>query len=516
MRIVAPVALALSLLASPVHAQLLNARTEGGLVEGKAEGSIAAFLGIPYGATTAGANRWRMPLPAPHWPGIQKATRFAPDCAQEPPYSPPGGSPWSAEYQPAGTEMSEDCLALNIWTPARKAGDRLPVMVWIHGGGFAGGSGSVPIYDGAALARRGILLVSINYRVGPLGFLAHPALTAEAGSSGNYGLADQIAALGWVQRNIAAFGGDPARVTVAGQSAGSASVHYLLATPEAQGLFQRAIAQSGSGMGLTPPPLAQAEALGEALAKAAGAATLVQLRAPPVEALFRAAHDPSLGPPGPRFRPVQDARILPDPARQRQDIPVLTGLTADEASTNAADWLTSDKQGLAALLARRFDGKASAFAPFYAGETEAEIRASAQALLRDRGIAGMRFWYESRPADAAPVYAYLWSHAEPGPDHGRFGAFHSSEIPYVFGTLDKGDRSFAALDHALSDELGRYWVNFVRSGNPNGAGLVDWPRFDKGVLLHIGEATKAEPAMAADRLELYRAFARQGGALGLF
>lgn len=298
--------------------------TEAGQVAGKPLEGVEAFLGIPYAGDTGGQNRWRAPQPAPKWSGVRQATDFGPDCQQEPPHVPPGGSPWSAEYFPTKA-MSEDCLFVNVWRPTSAAGGTLPVMVWIHGGGFAGGSGSVPLYDGTALARQGIVVVSLNYRVGVFGFLAHPALTQEAGSSGNYGLMDQIAALHWVRDNIRQFGGEPAQVTIAGQSAGAASVHALLASPRAAGLFQRAIAQSGSGMGIPIPPRAAAEAMGEKLLTAAKVNTLDDLRSLPADQVADAAKAPLLGPPGLRFTPIIEPTVLPDPTAQQQDIPVLTG-----------------------------------------------------------------------------------------------------------------------------------------------------------------------------------------------
>jgi para-nitrobenzyl esterase len=487
-------------------AQILRVDTDKGAVAGKAEGAVSAFLGIPYAAATGGPNRWRAPQPAPAWKGVRDATRFGPNCTQEPPYSPPGGTPWTAEYLPSGA-MSEDCLALNVWTPAQGARARLPVMVWIHGGGFLGGSGSVPIYDGRALAARGIVVVTINYRVGVLGFLAHPWLTAEAGASGNYGLMDQVAALRWVRRNIALFGGDPARVTVAGQSAGAASVHYLLAIPASRGLFRQAIAESGSGMGLPVVPLAAAEAQGTRIAAAAGADSLAALRAMPAEQVIRAMRDPRAGPPGTRVQPIRDGRFLVDPAAQRVDVPVLTGLTADENSAGDPAWAAPDATALERAM---FGARATTFAPLY---PPADPR-TARRILRDRGIAAMAGWYARRPRSAAPVYAYLFEHAEPGPDAARFAAFHSSEIPYVFGTLDAADRPFADGDRALSARMGRYWVAFVRNGAP---GLPAWPALSSGDILWFGDgAPQRRPALSPARAAAWRAFAARGGELGLF
>jgi para-nitrobenzyl esterase len=485
--------------ACQASAQDMRVEVETGTVAGKAEGAVSEYLGIPYAASTAGANRWRAPQPAPHWDGVRDATRFAPDCTQEPPYSPPGGTPWTAEYLTSGP-MSEDCLALNVWTPAHRS-TTLPVMVWIHGGGFLGGSGAVPIYAGAALAARGVVVVTINYRVGVLGFLAHRWLTAEAGASGNYGLMDQTAALQWVQRNIARFGGDPARVTVAGQSAGAASVHYLLAAPATTGLFRGAIAESGSGMGLSVLPLPEAEAVGARIATAAGADSLAALRALPAEQVIRAMRNPAVGA---RVQPIRDGRFLADPAAQRSDVPVLTGLTADENSAGDPAWAATDPAG---LLHTMFGARAADFAPLY----PASDPHAARAILRDRGLAALAAWYDRRPRTAAPVYAYLFTHVEPGPDAARFGAFHSSEIPYVFDTLDTAPRPFTREDRDLAARMAAYWVGFVRDGVPAAA----WPALSSGDILEFGQGTR-RALLPPDKAAAWRAFAAQGGKLGLF
>src|SRR5262245_13266464 len=312
--------------ASPCFAQLVQARVTEGALAGKQEGAVAAFLGVPFAAPPVGANRWAPPRPAAKWKGERTADQFAASCQQG--VSPQGFGPWTAEYVVQGP-VSEDCLYVNVWTPAKNAPDRLPVLVWIYGGAFSSGSGSVAIYNGAALAAKGIVVVNVNYRVGVYGFLAHPGLTAEspAHASGNYGLLDQVAGLRWVRDNIAAFGGDPTKVTIAGQSAGAASVHHLIASPLAKGLFVRAIAQSGSGMGLPVPDRATAETVGKQLSAggvgsggAAGSSssgggqplTLAQLRALSTAQLDeRVAKLSGAGQPL-RFGPVVDGLFLPD------------------------------------------------------------------------------------------------------------------------------------------------------------------------------------------------------------
>lgn len=506
--------LALSVGMAAAQQTVPSAMTEVGAVTGSRAAGVEAFLGIPYADDTGGQNRWRAPIPPVSWAGVRDATDFGPDCQQDPPYVPPGGSPWSAEYFPTKA-MSENCLFVNVWRPAKPQDAKLPVMVWIHGGGFSGGSGSVPLYDGSALAKRGIIVVTLNYRVGVFGFLAHPALSKEAGSSGNYGLMDQIAALRWVRNNIANFGGDPSQVTVAGQSAGAASVHALMASPQAEGLFVRAIAQSGSGMGIPMLPLNSAEALGEKLVSAAGAENIEALRRLPAAAVAKAAKDPALGPPGIRFSPIVEGVVLPTPDQQRPGIPVLTGLTSDEGS-NGRDWSLTSSAQLDGLIDRRFGAQAQTFRAFYSGTDGQAATAAAQSLLREQAVASMLAWAAQRTAKAAPVYAYLFRHPQPGTDATRFGTFHSAELPYVFGTLNKSARPFASIDHQIADTMGAYWVNFVRYGNPNGKGLAVWPSLSTGKILTLGDTVSAVEPLEPAKRHAYTAFVEKGGRLSLF
>ncbi|GJG86668.1 carboxylic ester hydrolase [Gemmatimonadetes bacterium T265] len=441
-------------------------RTSAGLLTGTASDRAGgrAYLGVPYAAPPVGPLRWRPPQPAPAWPGMRAADHFAPACVQP---GPAAFGPWTLEFLLRGP-VSEDCLTLNVWTGAgpNRNGAGRPVLVWVHGGGFTGGSGDVPVYDGAALAARGLVVVTLNYRLGALGFLAHPALTAESPehASGDYGLLDQVAALRWVRDNVAAFGGDPARVTVAGQSAGAASVVLLTASPLARGLFQRAVVESGPGglaafgMATTRAitrPLAEAERDGVAFAAALGAAggrapSLAALRALPASAFVAAPGAAgAAAPPRIRFGPVVDGRFLPEPvdavvaAGRQSDVPTLTGINADEGSAS----------------------------PTY-GRSDT-VR------LRDLGLASLHRVLAERARTArTPAYAYLFDRAIPWPEHPEFGAFHTAEVPYVFGTLDALPRPWTAADRRLSATIMAYWVNFVARGDPNGAGLPAWPAFD--------------------------------------
>jgi para-nitrobenzyl esterase len=519
------VAAAFTCLPGFARAQVLETRVEQGALAGTARGRVVAYLGVPFAAPPTGANRWRAPQPAARWDGVRRADAFGANCLQD---RTPGNrlGPWTEEYLISGP-VSEDCLYLNVWTPASRASDKLPVLFWIYGGAFTSGGGDVAVYDGTNLAARGgIVVVNANYRLGLIGFLAHPELSAEGGgSSGNYGLRDQIAALEWVERNIAAFGGDPARVTIAGQSAGAASVHDLILSPLAKGLFHQAIPQSGSGMGLRLPPRTDAEAMGRRLTTAAGA-TVAELRKLTTAELLDVVRKPEVAAalgngPGLRFAPIADGVVVPaDPAAalaagRFNDTPVLTGLTRDEGSAMDPQYRAADAAAYKAALARRYGSFADRFASAYPAERSA---LSNPELSCDRGIAALVFWAEGRrKTSRQPIYGYVFTHVEPGPDAARYGAFHSSEIPYVFDTLDRSPgRTFTELDREVAKRLGAYWANFVKTGDPNGPGLPVWPELDAaGRLMELGgpfAARSLDPA----RLELFREYARSGHEVSLF
>jgi para-nitrobenzyl esterase len=421
-------------------------------------------------------------------------------------------------------KVSEDCLTLNIWTPAHDDGRR-PVLVWIHGGGFNEGSASVPIYRGASLAGRDIVVVTINYRLGLFGFLAHPELTAEAGTGipSNFGLQDQIAALRWVQQNIATFGGDPAQVTIAGQSAGSISVHSLVASPLTQGLFVRAIAESGLPNLIPIQSLAEAERNGELFAHDKGAVSLAKLRSMSAAELVSPA-GASMGAKY-QFGLVVDGKLLPqspiDLMKQGRshDIPMLIGQNADEGSAFPG-YGAGDKPAFQAFMARSFEGEAATFSRFYAGENDTERSQAVKSASRDRGLASMDQWLLLRSkAGKTPVWAYYYSHAEPGPDSAKFGAFHSSEIPYVLSTLDMAPgRNFSFTDRLLNLTMSSYWINFIKSGDPNGDRLMSWPAInaDSPRLMEFGDVVAIRPLLEADKLKAYRGYAIKGGAFSMF
>lgn len=475
-KLLRPAAIVAVLVVQPVRAVPTSpvVSTSAGPVQGSQRLEVQSFLGIPYAASPAGENRWRAPQPPRAWTRVRNATRFGPSCWQA--VAPQGFGPWSQEYVVQG-EVAEDCLLLNVWRPAKA--QRAPVLFWIHGGGFNSGSGSIPIYDGAAFARRGIIVVTINYRVNVFGFLAHPELgTATKGAeSANFGLLDMIAALRWTRDNIARFGGDPGRVTIAGQSAGASAVHDLIASPLARGLFARAIAQSGLPVGRPMTGLATAQQQGLKFALEKGASSLAAIRRLSAETL-----QPSRGANAVRFTPVIDGHVLPlapdaaIEAGRSADIPVLAGFNADEGSSSAT-YPTSDPE-----------------------PERNRWRANLDAWARLRATGGR-----------APTYAYYFSHVSPGPQAGRWRAFHSSEIPYVFGTFSAAPaRGYTDADLKLSETMARYWTNFVRQGDPNGPNLPRWPAYktDSPALITFGDAAVAQPIATPETLRIWRGKAR--------
>lgn len=486
------------------------AHTKLGDVAGIAQGKTDAFLGIRYAAPPTGDLRWRSPQPVTGWKGIRPAQAFGHSCWQA--VAPEGFGPWTHEYVTQG-DISEDCLFLNVWTPARPSTKKLPVLVWIYGGGFNSGSGAIPIYDGRALASRGIVVVNLNYRVGVFGFLAHPDLTKEAqgGPNSNFGLQDMIAALRWVRANIAAFHGDPDRVTIAGQSAGSMAVHDLIASPLAKGLFVRAIGESGLPDPARAPGLAAAEKDGIAFVQSKGATSIAQLRAMPAEELAA-----SKGANAIHFAPVFDGVLLPS-FKPVSHVPMLVGFTADEGSALGQDYGSSDPELLRGLLKASFGAADARFVGFYPAATDAERSESNRQIRRDRGAGALLAWAAHRGPE--PTYAYLWTHVAPGPQAAHWRAFHSSEIPYVFQTFGASpERGFTAADRALSDRISTYWLNFVRTGNPNGAGLPRWPAFNpvEPQIQVIDDVIRAQPLLPPTKLSAMRELIAQDGALSIF
>jgi len=489
--------------ASAFAAQAPVVSTQQGRISGVVQNGADTYLGIPYARPPVGPLRWHAPVRPASWHGVRDGSKFGPNCYQDPPRA---FGPYTPEFL-VDSQGSEDCLYLNVWTPATH-GPAKPVLFWIHGGGFGSGSAAMPIYNGSRLAAKGVVVVGINYRLGVFGFLAHPELTAESPrhTSGNYGLLDMIAALRWVQQNIAQFGGDPRRVTIVGQSAGAGAVNDLLLTPDAKGLFVAGIAESGSGGGGAPPQtLAQAEGQGAAIANKLGAHSLAELRAASAEALLDASRGPPPGgPPGIRMAPVVDGQVLPaaasDPAaRLVSNVPLLTGFNIDEVGLAGRDHKTSQADFEAAVH-KQYGAHADPILTLYDHGSDEEASGSALQLARDRTMGNLVLWAQARARRSGePIYAYVWDHPYPVPDSARWGAFHTSEVPYVFGALDTPDRAFTDQDKQVSDQIQSYWINFMRRGNPNPPGQSSWPRVTAGSaeVMELGDHPGVRPAVSS-------------------
>jgi para-nitrobenzyl esterase len=450
-----------------------QAKVEQGALQGKVENGLAVFKGIPFAAPPVGGLRWRAPQPAEKWDGVKQVTEFAPSPYQ--PANPPSGK-------------SEDCLYLNVWTPAKSPAEKLPVMVWIYGGGFSFGTTADPITHGANLAQKGVVVVSIAYRVGQLGFLAHPDLSAEDPNhvSGNYGLLDQIAGLKWVQKNIEAFGGDPDKVTIFGESAGGISVSMLCASPLAKGLFHGAISQSGGSFGptrVTTYPgenlkgLQQAEAAGLSYAQSTGAVSLAALRELHADSLPM-----GMGMGG--AWPIIDGYVLPDDQYKLyeegnyNDVPVLIGYNSDEGLSFTRE---KSPEEFKANVQKRYGKFADTLLSVYP-VAENSIPKTARDLNRDAAF-GWHTWtwsnLQSQTGDAKVYLYYFDQHPDfpensPRYDH---GSPHGQDIVYVFETIDDKNPEVTSSDIKLSETMSTYWTNFAKYGNPNGEGVPEWPAF---------------------------------------
>jgi carboxylesterase type B len=518
------VTLPLVLAAVPLMAAIdTPVSVSGGRIRGVPgrDSAVMTFKGIPFAAPPVGQRRWKAPEPVLGWEGVRRADSFGASCIQT---IVPERKPWTYEFMTHG-EISEDCLFLNVWTAAASPKERRPVFVYIYGGGFNEGSGAVPVYDGEGLASKGLVVVTFNYRVGVLGFLAHPDLSKERTppASGNYGLLDQIAALRWVQHNIAAFGGDPARVTIAGQSAGGMSVHSLMASPLARGLFHRAIVQSGGssigggGIGLGFRTLADAEADGRTFAAAKGAPSLAALRGTGWEKLSEPLPPPAGGAPAPRLRfsPIVDGHVLPAPIRdivaqgKQHDVPTLTGanvgelggLTASQGAVTVETFVTRARQQYGAM--------ADEFLQLYPASTDEQAAAAQRLSSRELALVSTYLWARERAKTSRTnAYTYLWDHTLPGPDAPRFGAFHTSEVPYVLNTLYMSDRPFTDADRQIAGMMSSYWANFAATGDPNGPGLPRWePVGDRPEVMEVGDRTGPVPlAESASRIAFLEKF----------
>jgi len=503
--ILAGLALALSATAFPASPSS-RVKTRMGEIEGKDDGKVRSFLGIPYAAPPIGDLRWKAPQPAAKWSGVKKVTAFGFHCMQ-------GNVFGDMVFHDPGA--SEDCLTLNVWVPDRHAESKLPVMVWIYGGGFVAGTTSESRQDGYHLAQQGVIVVSMNYRLGIFGFMVHPDLIKESGhnSAGNYGLLDQLAALNWVHDNIAAFGGDPANVTIFGESAGSFSVSAQMASPLAKGLFQKAIGESGAAFshsGLSFDPLSvRADKDAKILNDKLGASTLADLRAIPAEKLLAPFIPPQSQ--GFEFGPDIDGYFLPDSvpnifaAGKQNDIALIAGWNRDEGSFEVA--FAPQKptaETFKATAQKDFGDKATEFLKLYPADTDEHAARSAQDYAGDKFIALSTWaWIEAAvKTGKQPVYRYRFDMA-PFPKDlkaPRLGAYHSAEIEYVFGQLDsKTDVIWSDADRRVSEMMQRYWSNFAKNGNPNGPGMPNWPPYNASDAWPV-MILSAEPSAHKDEL----------------
>jgi para-nitrobenzyl esterase len=524
--------------AAPLPASLV-VKTGSGAVRGTpgADPVIRVFKGIPYAAAPVGPLRWKPPVPAAPWQGVRAADKPGNVCPQP------------ATPQMRGYTMSEDCLNLNVWTAAHP-GQKQPVLVWIYGGGFIEGTGADPQFNGETLARKGVVVVTFNYRTGVLGFLATKELSRESGhnASGNYGLLDDVAALKWVRANIAAFGGDPARVTIAGQSAGAGSVGFMAMSPLARGLFRAGIAESHSRWPSDPDlrflsvshrTLANAEASGEAYAKAHGATALADLRAMPWQTLIEGSAVPDMAvdtgttAKPPLFRPVIDGWVLPRnysqslAARAQNKVTIVTGNNSDEtgaipataiAPLRAANALTRagapqivlTVAGYETFARGKFGKMADEFLRLYPGRTDDEAALAASEAARDNNRITTWLWAgEWIKGTRLPVYNYFWTKAPPGPDAHIRGAYHGAEIPYALGNLQPASRPWTDEDRAVADRASSYWANFIKTGNPNGPGLPVWRKFDPAVpqAMELGHKWAPIPlASSPEKIQFWRRF----------
>jgi para-nitrobenzyl esterase len=497
-------------------------KTDKGVVEGiTASSGIRIFRGIPFAAPPTGELRWKAPQPVKSWTGVRPATGFGANCMQRQVFGDMG-------FRSNGA--SEDCLYLNVWTPAKSASEKLPVLIYFYGGGFQAGDGSEPRYDGEAIARKGVIAVTSNYRLGVFGFLAHPELTKESPqhASGNYALLDQVATIRWVYDNIAALGGDRKKITIAGESAGSIAVSALMASPLSRGMIAGAIGSSGSMMGTLPAvPLAEGEQTGVKFATSMGKDSLAALRAIPANELLAMTGKPGV----PRFPPTVDGYFLPRTpleifqAGEQAHVPLLMGWNSEEQ--NARIFLGQadpTPENYAKAVKDAYGDRAAEILKLFPGGTPQEVIESGTALASARftGYSSWKWVELQAKTGGKPVYRYFYSHPRPAmrPEMGdavaglaggvvrggrgatprlaATGAVHSSDIDYAMGNLDRSKvHAWTAEDHKISDTFLGYYANFVLTGNPNGSGLPKWPEVKSGdaapQLLHIDVETKAEP-----------------------
>jgi para-nitrobenzyl esterase len=486
---------------------------DGGKVSGDYVDRVFVFKGIPYAAPPVGDLRWKTPQPVRSWDGVLNAVEFGDECPQP-------GYPEGSLYARPKLPQSEDCLYLNIWTDILSATADRPVMVWIHGGGFTRGSGATPTYDGTQLAKKGVVLVTINYRLGVYGFMAHPDLTAESEhkSSGNYGIHDMIAALTWVKRNIRQFGGNPDNVTIFGESAGSFAVSNLIGTPLAKGLFHKAIGESGASLG----PMAYlseekndqkpAEQIGLDFMKAAGANNLDELRAIPSEKLLDVFMNDDEGRKF-RSRAAIDGWMYKESVMEaynrgrHNDVPAMVGFNQDEMTAFVPErTIPKTIDDYVAYMKDQYGDDYEEFSRLYPVNEVADIK---NAFIRSRTEAGfglsMDTWARKTAEGNSPAFLYYFTRTPPIPNSEYYGAFHAAEITYAFNNTHLRPENYNDVDKALADTISSYWVNFARFGDPNGSGLPHWPNFDlvKESYMELGDATRSKRGLKKEQMDFW-------------
>jgi len=479
-------------------------KVESGILAGNAneEGTVSIFMGIPYAAPPLGELRWKAPQPPSEWEGVRQCVRPPPSAMQSRPVP---FMMWSKEFMAPEEPLSEDCLFLNIWTPAKNTAERLPVIVWIHGGAFTGGSGTVPLYDGEEMAKKGVVFITINYRLGVFGFLAHPELTVESSlqTSGNYGILDQIEALKWISRNITAFGGDPGNVTIAGQSAGSFSVNALMVSPLARGLFHRAIGQSGGmfsgGPGLVND-LKSAESAGMEFARQLNASSLAALRTLSAEELMKVRGQWGI---------TTDNIVIPEATQvfregRQNDVPLLSGWNADDGFA-AGTKLSVEAYKISAQ--ERYGDFAPGYLEAFPANNEEDVQRWMK-LTSVLSFGWQNYNWAKMQASTGNNKAFLYYFTRVPPGEPNYGAFHSAEFGYALNTLKLWDRPFTETDYNLAKQMSSYWVNFARSGDPNGEGLPLWPSFDTSSpgIIEFGDETVEKPLPFREQFEFFDRF----------
>ena len=505
-------------------------KIDSGTVAGAISGqpTVRAFKGIPFAAPPVGENRWKAPQPVAKWDGVRKADAFGAPCAAGAPAAGRGGgggraaaAPGAAPQAPATPRepaRAEDCLYLNVWTSATSPNDKRPVMVWIYGGGFTGGSGGLAWYDGENLASKGPVIVTLNYRLGSLGFFAHPELAKESGhnASGNYGMMDAIAALQWVKKNISAFGGDPNNVTIAGESAGAIMVGALLGSPQAKGLYHRAIAESGGWMGLTMGRMTSgqtAQANGAKTMEALGVKTIAELRAKPMNELTGLSAGGL----------IVDGYLIPEDVSltfmngKQHAVDVLTGSNKDEANFGVCQGV-GGRGGGPALTAdafktnaqRKFGEAADEYLSLYTVSSDAEAPSAAHMACADEINWNMRQWAVAQAKAGKKAYTYFFTriptlNGAPSPQ----GATHTAEISYAWNNpKGQATQTWNDVDIKLADTMSSYWVNFITKGDPNGNGLPTWPEYKdlaNGRVMVLGDTVQVESAAPTAKLSFYQA-----------